>query len=360
MLTSEVDEEIAFHLAARAAELEREGLGPSEAKRRAAAEFGDVAGTRAYCLEQDRAAERQLRLSDRLADFRQNLVIAARRLSRQPILLATAAGTLGLGIGAAIALWTVVRQAVINPFPFRHGERLVVLWHELPESQVRLTPQFAALEFWRKEARTLEGFEPILPANKTLLDEGGAEVVQTRSVSGSFFGFTGLQPARGRRFLPSDHEDGAPRVAMIGSAFWHAKYSGDVSLVGRTVLLDNEKVEIVGILPRELDYLPGSWRGGITQFLLPLPTRPRPDANAFTLARLQPGVEIEAARAELRTLDTRLSSVQESLKEYQTRIDPGRNQLGGRNIRPCTSSSGRSECCSSLRVPTSRTSCWAE
>src|SRR5262245_59409187 len=94
MLSSEIDEEIAYHLAARAAELEGRGLDPAEAKRRAAAEFGDVTSTRAYCLEQDRAAERQLRWTDRLADFRQSLGLAARRLARQPVLLATAAGTL--------------------------------------------------------------------------------------------------------------------------------------------------------------------------------------------------------------------------------------------------------------------------
>ena len=82
MLSSEVDEEIAYHLAVRAAELEREGLDPVEAKRRAAAEFGDVTATRAYCLAQDRAAERRLRWLDRLADFRQHLAIAARPVMR--------------------------------------------------------------------------------------------------------------------------------------------------------------------------------------------------------------------------------------------------------------------------------------
>src|SRR6188472_696008 len=122
MLTSEVDEEIAFHLAARASELEREGLDPAEAKTRAASEFGDLAGARAYCLEQDRAAERQLRWSDRLHDFRRSVQLAARRLNRQPMLLLTAAVTLGLGIGAATALWTVVRQVVLNPFPFRDSD----------------------------------------------------------------------------------------------------------------------------------------------------------------------------------------------------------------------------------------------
>lgn len=333
MLASELDEEIAFHLEARAEQLIREGVDPVEAGRQAAVEFGDVAVTQAYCLAQDRAGERQLRWSDRLDDLRQDLRLAVRRLARQPMLLATAAGTLGLGIGAAIALWTVVRQVVVNPFPFREGARLVVLWHELPESQVRLTPQFAAVEFWRRELRTLEGLEPILPASATLLGDGGAEVVRIRSVTESFLDFTGIPPALGRRFRPSDREAGAPRVAMLGRSFWRTRYSGDPGIVGSTVTLDNERVEIVGILPRELDYLPGSWRGGLTQFLLPLPSRPPADGNAFTLARLRPGVDIETARAEAQALDARLGSTHESLKAYHTRIDAGRNQIGARNIR---------------------------
>ena len=332
MLSADVDEEIAFHLAARAAQLVAEGIDPTEARRRAAAEFGDIGGTRAYCLEQDRASERQLRLTDRLADFRQNIGLATRRLARQPMLLATTVGTLGLGIGAAVALWTVVSQLVINPFPFREGERLVVLWHELPESQVRLTPHLAAVEFWRRESRTLEGIEPNLSATATLAGDAGAEVVWTRSVSASFFEFTGIPPAIGRHFRPSDREDGAPRVAMLGQAFWRTRYSADPGIIGRTVLLDNERVEIVGILPRALDYLPGSWRA-TTQFLLPLPARPSAAANAFTLARLASGVSIETARTELRTLDTRLAAADQSLKSYRTRVDAGRDQLGPRNIR---------------------------
>ncbi|HKP28195.1 MAG TPA: ADOP family duplicated permease [Gemmatimonadales bacterium] len=334
MLASEVDEEIAFHLAARAAELEREGLEAAEARRAAAAEFGDVAATRAYCLDQDRAAEREVRWTDRLADVRQDIGLAVRRLARQPMLLATAAGTLGLGMGAAIALWTVVRQVVIKPFPWRDSERLVTLWHEIPASQVRLTPQFMALEFWRSESKTLESLEPVLPSSATLSNDGGAEIVQVKSVAETFFDFTGLQPALGRRFVPADREEGAPRVAMIGRTWWQRRYSGDPEIVGRIVQLDNKPVEIVGVLPRELDFLPGAWRGGVTQFLLPLPIRPDPDRNAVTLGRLRPGVGVASARAELRTLDARLATAQKDLLEYQTRVDDAAsNQIGARNVR---------------------------
>ena len=333
MLSSELEEEIAYHLAAREAQLEREGLVAEEARRQALAEFGDVAGTRAYCLEQDRAGERQLRWSDRFADFRQNLRLAARRLARQPMLLLTAAGTLGLGIGAATALWTVVRQLVLNPFPFQGGDRIVVLWHEVPESQVRLTPQFAAVGFWQDQATTLEGLEPILPGGATLQRDDGAVVVRTKQVTETFLDFTGLRPFLGRGFGPADREPGAPKVALIGRTWWGTKFGGDHGVIGSTVQLDNEPVEIVGVLPRELDYLPGSWRGGVTQFLLPLPARPAGDRNAVVIGRLRPGVALAAAKAELKTLDSRLIAQHEALRAYQTRVDAGREQIGARNIR---------------------------
>ncbi len=333
MLASEVDEEFAYHLAARAAELEAGGLDPVEAGRIAAAEFGEVAAARGYCLEQDRAAERRLRWSDRFADFRQNLRLAARRLARQPMLLLTAAGTLGLGIGAATALWTVVRQVVINPFPFRDSDRIVVLWHEVPQSQVRITPQFAAVDFWRSQATTIEGFEPILPGSATLQGDGGATIVGTRQVAETFFDFTGRHPFLGRGFRPADREPGAPKVALLGRTYWSTRYGSDPGIVGKTLLLDNERVEIIGVLPRDLDYLPGGWRGGFTQFLLPLPARPAADRNSLVIGRLREGVALVAARAEMRTLDSRLTAAHERLGEYQTRVDAGRDQIGTRNIR---------------------------
>ena len=333
MLSSEVDEEIAFHLSARADQLTREGLAPEEARRRATAEFGDISATRSYCLAQDRAGERDLRWTDRLNDFRQDLRLAIRRLVRQPMLLGTAVGTLGLGIGATVALWTVAWQVVVNPFPFRDSGRLMVLWHELPESQVRLTPQLAAVGFWRAEAGSLEGIEPVASASATLQGEGGADIVRVKRVAETFFDFTGRPPAIGRQFRPADRDEGAPRVALLGYTYWRTRYSGDRGVVGRTVILDNERVEIIGVLSRELDYLPGSWRGGVTQFLLPLAARPAGDASAFTIARHRPDVGIEAARTELRSLDARLGSSHGSLKEYRTRVDAGRDQLGARNIR---------------------------
>jgi hypothetical protein len=333
MLAAEVDEEIAFHLEARAAELVAAGADPAEANRLAAAEFGDLATARSYCLEQDRAAERQLRWSDRLSDLGQDVRLAARRLIRQPMLLATAAGTLGLGIGAATALWTVVRQVVIRPFPFRDSDRLVTLWHEVPRSQVRLTPQLAAVAFWRAESRSIEGLEPILPFSATLATDAGAEIVQVKQVAESFFDFTGLRPALGRGFTPADREDGARRVALLGGTYWRRQYSGDPGIIGRAVRLDNEPVEIIGVLPRELDFLPGAWRGGVTQFLLPLPPRPAPGQNALTIARLRQEATIAAARAELRTLDARLVAQHERLKDYQSRVEPGRDQIGARNVR---------------------------
>jgi predicted permease len=333
MLTSDLDEEIAFHLGARTAELEREGLGPAEAKRQAAAEFGDVAGTLAYCLEQDRAAERQLRWSDRLYDLGREFRLVARRLARQPLLLATGSGTLALGIGAAIALWTVVNQVVVNPFQFRDSERLVTLWHEVRESQVRITPQMKAADLWRRNARSIEGFESIGAGDGVLQEGSGAERVAIRRLSHTFLDFTGLRPWLGRTILPGDREPGAPRVAWLGHAWWRQRYGGDRGVIGRSVILDNERVEIVGVLPRELDYLPGSYRGGATRYVVPLPVHPQAEENSFVVGRLRPGVTLAAATAELRSLDASLAERDAAFKRFQTRVDAARDLLGSRNIR---------------------------
>ncbi len=332
-IVAEIEEEIAFHLSRRAVELEAEGCEAVTARRRALAEFGDVIGTRRYCMEQDLAAERRLRWRDRLADLLQDVRVACRRLARQPGLLATAVLTLAVGIGATTAFWTVVYQLVVRPIPFLEGERVAVLWRAVPKSQVRVTPNLSDIDLWKAEAKGFSAVEPVGLSQAVLARADGAELVQARRITSNLLSFMGVRPALGRGFTAGDQADGAAPVAMLGYSLWRTRFGRDPGVIGRRVMIDSAFREIIGVMPPAFDLLPGGYRGEAGLVALPLPAGGDRRLSAHALVRRAPGVSVEAARAELAALDTRLAEADASYREYVTRLDTPRDLIGGRNAR---------------------------
>src|SRR5688500_9994614 len=123
----EVDEEIAFHLEARAKDLESDGMPPAEARERAQARFGDVHGVRRVCRRLGEARERDMRIRETLRELAHDARHAGRQTRRAPGFALVAAGTLALGIGASTALFAALHAVVLRPLPFAEPERLVFL-----------------------------------------------------------------------------------------------------------------------------------------------------------------------------------------------------------------------------------------
>ena len=118
---AEVDKELEFHLAMRAADLVRSGLDPAAARRRARDEFGDLEFTRAYCLRLDRREERVVRIAEWFDDWRHDVTQSWRAVRRSPGFALIALLTLALAIGANTAIFSVVRAVLFRPLPFGHA-----------------------------------------------------------------------------------------------------------------------------------------------------------------------------------------------------------------------------------------------
>src|SRR4029077_5802799 len=117
-IARDVDTELSFHLEMRIAELRIRGLGEDAARQQAMAGFGDIDFTRAYCRRQDERAERDDRRADRLAEWWQDLVYAARTLRRSPAFAIVSLLTLAIAIGANTAVFTVSRAVLLQPLPY--------------------------------------------------------------------------------------------------------------------------------------------------------------------------------------------------------------------------------------------------
>src|SRR5688572_22243500 len=127
-IEAEVAEEIGFHLEMRAARLEREGLTRREAEEQARREFGDAGELHRALTRRDTRTERRRRVAVWLSEVRQDVRFAWRGFMRAPAFTVVAVSTLALGIGAAVAMFTVLNAVVLRPLPYPHAERLVEVW----------------------------------------------------------------------------------------------------------------------------------------------------------------------------------------------------------------------------------------
>ncbi|HKJ00976.1 MAG TPA: permease prefix domain 1-containing protein, partial [Longimicrobiales bacterium] len=151
-IRDEVDEELAFHLDRRAADLTAEGIAPEEARARALREFGDMEDARRYIRSLDRAAELEKRRRDAMGEFRQDLVYAVRKLRSSPGFTLVAVVTLALGIGANTAIFSVVNSVLFRPLPFPQPERLYRVWSSTGDADRSKVPVSSPdLEDWRAQ-----------------------------------------------------------------------------------------------------------------------------------------------------------------------------------------------------------------
>src|SRR5215213_8950567 len=131
-VATDVDAELAFHLARRIEELMERGLSADEARREAATRFGNLEYTRQYCRDEDVRRERETRHTTMIDELKQDLIYALRSLRSAPGFAFVALLTLALGIGANTAIFSVVRGVLLSPLPFPDADRVIRIWHVNP------------------------------------------------------------------------------------------------------------------------------------------------------------------------------------------------------------------------------------
>ena len=291
----QMSREIDAHLAILEEDFRRQGMTPDDARAAARREFGRV--------EQVKEVQRDARRFLWLEDGWRDVGYALRTLRRTPGFTAVAVMTLGLGIGAVTVIYSVVRNVVLDPFPYSHSDRLVDVIVSTASIRVFRGPLPAA-EFLDYVEQS-DVFEDVAGANGRQMHftgDGGAERVSVILVTPNTFTFLGVPALIGRHFGPADAAPDAPKVAVLNHRTWMTKFGGDPGMVGRTIRLDGEPRTVVGIMPPRFE-----WHVG--DFWIPSPvTRTAAGSDALPRwfqARLRRGVTIEAAEAQLNVIARR-------------------------------------------------------
>jgi predicted permease len=236
-------------------------------------------------------------------EFRQ----AARRLARSPVFSLAALLTLALAIGANASIFAVVQRVVLNPLPYPDSDRIVTIGHRVP--RMTNTPRFDAMPpgmyfHYTDRARTLESVAAYLTLDMTVTGQREPERIRVTNVTPSLMSVLRVPPAHGRWFSTAEGEPGAPRVVVLSHGFWLRRFGGDRAILGRSMSLNSEPTEIIGIMPPSFafpDARVDAWRAEALS-----------RASGFGLfthlaiARLDDAATPEAARDELTRLVTEL------------------------------------------------------
>lgn len=288
-------DEIETHLQMMTEDNLKAGMSPQEARRAAVLKFGGV--------EPAKESYRDQRGFPLIGHLWQDLRFAIRMLHRAPSVSVPAVLVLALGIGTATALYAVVYAMWLRPLPFPDADRLVSVTTYFAgyKLDALASPDYAT---WQG-TRSLGALAAYSVSNAVMIGPGETTEVGRASVSGNLLDVLRIHAAIGRGIQPPDDGPAAPRVAMLTEKLWREQFGADRSVIGRSTRIDGEAYSIIGVLPRSFR-MPHERR---VDLLTPLALGEgwlRHGSGGamkilYGVARLQPGITLAKARAELST-----------------------------------------------------------
>jgi predicted permease len=301
----EVREEIEDHIAMLAERYRRLGMTPEAAMLAARRRFGNAA-----LLQEDRTALQTIPAIERL---RADLAYAVRMLRKNPGFTAAAVATLGLGIGANTAIFSVCNAVLFKPLPYQEPDRLVMLWERMRGGVLSgVAP--ANFVDWRTEGGSFTGMAAVHFSSFIL--GGAAEPARLAGahVSSGFFSVLGVRFTLGRDFGPEEERSGQHQVAILSHGVWQERFGGDRGIVGRAITLNDSSYTVVGVLPpgfqfasRPADFQARNQADVWVPLTLDPQKQPRGTHPFRVIARLKPDVDLARAQAELDVIGANLA-----------------------------------------------------
>ena len=246
---AELDNELQFHIEQQITENRMAGMSEDEARQAALREFGNPAALRDAAREtwQWNGLEQMAR------DVRQS----ARSLFRTPGFSLIAIAVLALGIGANVAIFTLVNSVILQPLPFPHPERLVRVYES--DARGRFTANLVAggsFGQWRTHTRSFDQLAVVKETPYGLSGTQGQlpEVIRVEQASWNLFPLLGVKAAAGRLFSSDEDSRNANAVAVLSWGLWQRRYGGDRSVLGTTIQLDDRPYTVIGVLPAKFTY----------------------------------------------------------------------------------------------------------
>jgi predicted permease len=296
-LDNDLNEEVASHLNFAIEENIRRGLPRREARRQAMIQFGGVM--------QAKELQRESRGLPGLDILMQDLTYAFRILTRDKSFTIIAVLILALGIGANIAVFSVVNAILVRPLPFRDPQQLV--WMGPAASKCGFsceTYSADAFEEFRAQNRAFEDvagyFAFSSSDNMKLTGKGQPKAATGIIVTQNFFQTLGVEPVLGRLFLSEEVRKGARPVVLLANPFWRQQFAADPAIVGKAIDIDGTPTTVVGVLPDNFDFGSVFSPGAKIDMFTPANLDDMRDwGNILALVgRVKPGLTIGQAQAD--------------------------------------------------------------
>lgn len=262
-----------------------------------------------------------------------------RTLRKSPAFTLVAVLTLGLGIGANTAIFSLIDCVLLRPLSFRDSKQLYVIHEVIPQwknSYPLLDANLPDFQIWQKESHSFDGIAVAESTSMILSGIGDPEQIRATRASANFLEVLGVHPALGRAFLPEEDQTDHGHAVILTDSFWRTRFNADRSVVGRAITLDGVPHTVVGVLPPSF-HLPGAVNGfsAGTQFLTPL-NGPRSyeqdligEFDFTAIGRLKPDVSANQALAELDLIQARIAKEAHSNLDLRAMIAPLQSETVG-------------------------------
>ena len=306
----DVDDELSFHLEMRVQDLIQRGESPERARELAVRRFGDYESSRTECVKIDERRSRRMARTEYFTELRRDLGYALRTLRRTPAFTAVAVASLGLGIGATSAIFSVVHGVLLQSLPYSTADRLHEVRTLYPDGTgySLSPPDFMSV---RQHSQAFERVEAYATATLTLLGAGEPREVRGASVSDGLFDLLGLTTILGRGFASDENQPGKRAVTVLDHGFWQREFGGDRTVLGRTLSVGGQPYTVVGVLapgaqvPEDPDmYTPLEYDSTFSATT----AVQRRGEFLRVLGRARAGLEVNGIDADLRRVGTMLQA----------------------------------------------------
>jgi len=214
--------------------------------------------------------------------------------------------TLGIGIGATVALFGVVNAVLRRPLPYGEPDQLVKIWETRPRiAKGRVS--WADYADWKRQAKSFDAIAAYRTGDYNLTGSGDPEQVQGASVTSGLFPLLRVAPQFGRVFTAEDDRPAGHRVVILSNGLWQRRFGGDAKLTGQAIRIDDEPFEVAGIMPSGFVFPDPK-----VELWVPLAMNPnsRMAGRAMhildVVGRLRAGATLEGSRSEMRAIAVRL------------------------------------------------------
>jgi predicted permease len=331
----ELDEELRFHLEKQTEANIARGMAPEEARRQALLALGGIDKTREECHDVRGAGFGGATLQD--------VRFGMRMLAKNLGFTTVAVLTLALGIGANMAMFSIVNRILLRPLPYAEPERLVQIWEDARSdshggSTERNSVAGGVVKGWQDQSTTLEGIAAINQTSANLTGTERPVRLRGLQVSPNYLRLLRLHPLQGRDFRLEEGQAGQSDVVILSHAAWQKYFGGSSQLIGQTIQLGNKPRTVIGILSPAAR--PAARRVSEVDFLLPFAYGTPGWNRAFAghwlqvVGRLQPTATIAQVRKEMAVITERQRSDYPAFKKsWGVTVIPLHEEVTG-EIRP--------------------------